>query len=92
VRAGVTERWSNGPTEGFVHKLKLAKRQAYCRAGLALVPRLGQLGKRARPAPSATHPSPSPKAWKTQAWGGIDGEASRRQCREMASTIRLARC
>ncbi len=27
VRAGLTEIWSNGPTEGFVHKLKLLKRQ-----------------------------------------------------------------
>lgn len=25
VRAGLTERWSNGPVEGFVHKLKLLK-------------------------------------------------------------------
>lgn len=27
VRARLTEIWSNGPTEGFVHKLKLLKRQ-----------------------------------------------------------------
>jgi transposase len=26
VRAGLTEEWSNGPVEGFVHKLKLLKR------------------------------------------------------------------
>jgi transposase len=37
VRAGLTERWSNGPTEGFVHKLKLVKRQAYRRAGFAVL-------------------------------------------------------
>ena len=37
VRAGLTERWSNGPTEGFVHKLKLVKRQAYGRAGFAVL-------------------------------------------------------
>lgn len=37
VRAGLTERWSNGPTEGFVHKLKLMKRQAYGRAGFAVL-------------------------------------------------------
>jgi transposase len=37
VRAGLTERWSNGPTEGFVHKLKLLKRQAYGRAGFAVL-------------------------------------------------------
>ncbi len=37
VRAGLTEVWSNGPTEGFVHKLKLVKRQAYGRAGFAVL-------------------------------------------------------
>jgi len=37
VRAGLTESWSNGPTEGFVHKLKLLKRQAYGRAGCAVL-------------------------------------------------------
>lgn len=37
VRAGLRETWSNGPTEGFVHKLKLVKRQAYGRAGFALL-------------------------------------------------------
>jgi transposase len=29
VRAGLTEEWRNGPTEGFVHKRKLLKRQGY---------------------------------------------------------------
>jgi transposase len=37
VRAGLTEAWSNGPTEGFVHKLKLLKRQGYGRAGFDLL-------------------------------------------------------
>jgi transposase len=37
VRAGLRETWSNGPTEGFVHKLKLVKRQAYGRAGFAVL-------------------------------------------------------
>jgi transposase len=37
VRAGLQEKWSNGPTEGFVHKLKLVKRQAYGRAGFAVL-------------------------------------------------------
>jgi transposase len=37
VRAGLTEVWSNGPTEGFVHKLKLLKRQGYGRAGFDLL-------------------------------------------------------
>ncbi len=37
VRAGLTEVWSNGPTEGFVHKLKLVKRQGYGRSGFAVL-------------------------------------------------------
>ena len=37
VRAGLTEGWSNGPVEGFVHKLKLLKRQGYGRAGFDLL-------------------------------------------------------
>ena len=32
-----TQIWSNGPTEGFVHKLKLLKRQGYGRAGFDLL-------------------------------------------------------
>ena len=37
VRAGLTEEWSNGPAEGFVHKLKLLKKQGYGRAGFDLL-------------------------------------------------------
>lgn len=37
VEARLTEEWSNGPVEGFVHKLKLVKRQGYGRAGFALL-------------------------------------------------------
>ena len=37
VEAGLTERWSNGPVEGFIHKLKLVKRQGYGRAGFDLL-------------------------------------------------------
>lgn len=33
VRAGLTEVWSNGATEGFVHQRKLVKRRTYGRAG-----------------------------------------------------------
>lgn len=36
VRAGLSEPWSNGPTEGCIHKLKLLKRQGYERAGFDL--------------------------------------------------------
>ena len=34
VRAGLSLVWSNGPTEGYIHRLKLIKRQAYGRAGV----------------------------------------------------------
>lgn len=37
ARAGLSEEWSNGPVEGFVHKLKLLKRQGYGRAGFTLL-------------------------------------------------------
>jgi transposase len=37
VRAGLTQEWSNGCVEGFVHKLKLLKRQGYGRAGFDLL-------------------------------------------------------
>src|SRR5437660_2413250 len=37
VQAGLTLAWSNGPTEGFLHRLTLLKRQAYGRAGVALL-------------------------------------------------------
>ena len=37
VMAGLTKRWSNGPVEGFVHKLKVVKRQGYGRAGFDLL-------------------------------------------------------
>jgi transposase len=37
VLAAVTERWSNGPVEGHVNRLKTIKRQMYGRAGFALL-------------------------------------------------------
>lgn len=37
VRAGLTERWSNGPVEGRIGRLKLIKRSMYGRAGFALL-------------------------------------------------------
>ena len=37
VHAGLTESWNNGPVEGFIHKLKLVKRQGYGRANLDLL-------------------------------------------------------
>jgi transposase len=37
VHAGLTESWSNGPVEGFIHKLKLIKRSMYGRASFGLL-------------------------------------------------------
>jgi transposase len=37
VTAGLTLSWSNGPVEGQITRLKLLKRQAYGRAGFALL-------------------------------------------------------
>jgi transposase len=37
VTAGLTLEWSNGATEGHVHRLKLVKRQGYGRAGFTLL-------------------------------------------------------
>jgi transposase len=37
VKAGLTLGWSNGVTEGHIHRLKLLKRQGYGRAGFALL-------------------------------------------------------
>lgn len=37
VKAGLTLPWSNGPTEGSVHRLKMIKRQMYGRANFDLL-------------------------------------------------------
>jgi transposase len=37
VKAGLTLAWSNGVTEGQIHRLKLVKRQGYGRASFALL-------------------------------------------------------
>jgi transposase len=37
VTAAVTERWSKGPVEGQVNRLKTIKRQMYGRAGFELL-------------------------------------------------------
>jgi transposase len=36
-KAGLTLAWSNGATEGQIHRLKLLKRQGYGRGGFALL-------------------------------------------------------
>jgi transposase len=37
IKAGLTREWSNGVTEGHIHRLKLVKRQSDGRAGFALL-------------------------------------------------------
>jgi transposase len=37
VSAGVTERWSSGPVEGHINKLKMIKRQMFGRARFDLL-------------------------------------------------------
>ena len=37
VQAAVTQRWSKGPVEGHVNRLKTIKRQMYGRAGFVLL-------------------------------------------------------
>ena len=37
VHAAVTQRWSNGPVEGHINRLKTIKRQMYGRAGFVLL-------------------------------------------------------
>lgn len=37
IRAGLTEEWSNGPTEGHINRLKTLKRQMYGRAKFDLL-------------------------------------------------------
>ena len=39
VEAGLSQEWSNGQTEGQIHRLKLIKRQGYRRAKLDLLAR-----------------------------------------------------
>ena len=76
VRAGLTEEWSNGPVEGFVHKLKLLKRQGYGRAGFDLLRArmlvaqrpLGRRSKRGRVASPRTRQSPRLLAVRRWSW------------------------
>jgi transposase len=37
IKAGLILEWSNGVTEGPIHRLKLVKRQGYGRTGFALL-------------------------------------------------------
>jgi transposase len=37
ITAGLSLGWSNGVTEGHIHRLKLVKRQGYGRAGFTLL-------------------------------------------------------
>jgi transposase len=62
VKAGVTLRWSNGPVEGHINRLKMLKRHMFGRAHLALLrrrfvraPREGQALAAAPCAPAPAH-------------------------------------
>ena len=37
VEQAITSRWSNGPVEGHINRLKMIKRQMYGRAGVELL-------------------------------------------------------
>ena len=37
VEGAVRERWSNGPVEGHINRLKMLRRQMYGRAGVELL-------------------------------------------------------
>ena len=37
VEQAITSRWSNGPVEGHINRLKMIKRQMYGRAGFELL-------------------------------------------------------
>jgi transposase len=37
VKQAITSRWSNGPVEGHINRLKMLKRQMYGRAGVELL-------------------------------------------------------
>ena len=37
VEGAVSERWSNGPVEGHINRLKMLRRQMYGRAGVELL-------------------------------------------------------
>ena len=62
VKAGVTLRWSNGPVEGHINRLKMLQRQMFGRAHLDLLsrrfvraPREGQALASAQCAPAPAH-------------------------------------
>jgi transposase len=62
IKAGITRRWSNGPVEGQINRLKMLKRQMFGRAGLDLLSRRFVLAPRRRPrrAPYGSKPSETP--------------------------------
>ena len=71
VRAGLTATWPNGPVEGFVHKLKLLKRQGYGRAGFDLDGKGAAEATREEvfgPYAANTGPSSNWYTWLARAW------------------------
>ena len=75
VQAGLTLAWSNEPTEGFIHHLKLLKRQAYGRAGVALLKQRMLFHPVFPSVPLDSHDQPpgKPRRRKT---AGLSGEVS----------------
>jgi len=62
IKAGITLRWSNGPVEGHINRLKMLKRQMFGRARLDLLSRRFLLAprRRLRCAPCLSKPSGTP--------------------------------
>jgi len=59
VKAGVTLRWSSGPVEGHINRLKMLKRQMFGRARLDLLSRRFVQGPRGGSAQAARPREPS---------------------------------
>jgi transposase len=59
VKAGITLRWSNGPVEGHINRLKMLKRQMFGRARLDLLSRRFVLAPRRRVRRTSYLPKPS---------------------------------
>jgi len=59
VKAGVTLRWSSGPVEGHINRLKMLKRQMFGRAHLDLLSRRFVLAPRSQPTQAARPREPA---------------------------------
>jgi transposase len=59
IKAGITLRWSNGPVEGQINRLKMLKRQMFGRARLDLLSRRFVRAPQCRPRRAQDLPKPS---------------------------------